>query len=39
MSGLEALILGMVALIVLDVLSLRFGHDSRTPFNARRDWR
>ncbi len=38
MDGLDALILGLVALIVLDILALRFGRDSRTPSDARRDW-
>ncbi|MEA2515251.1 MAG: hypothetical protein QOF33_4269 [Thermomicrobiales bacterium] len=39
MNGLDALIFGLVALIVLDVLALKFGRDSRTPSDARCDWR
>jgi hypothetical protein len=38
MSGLEGLILGLVALIVLDVMALRHGRDSRSSSDARRDW-
>ena len=38
MSGLEGLLFGLLALVVLDVLALRYGRDSRTSSNARRDW-
>jgi hypothetical protein len=38
MSGLEGLLLGLLALIVLDVMALRCGRDSRTSSDARRDW-
>ncbi len=38
MSGLEGLILGLLALVVLDVMALRCGRDSRTSSNTRRDW-
>jgi len=38
MTGLEGLLLGLVALIVLDLLSLRYGRDSRTSSDTRRDW-
>ena len=39
MSGLEGLLFGLLALIVLDVLALKCGRDSRTPSDARRDWK
>jgi hypothetical protein len=35
-SALIGLVLALVALIVLDVLALRHGVDSRTP--SRKDW-
>lgn len=38
MSGLEGLIFALVAVVVLDVLSLRFGRDSRSSSDPRRDW-
>ena len=38
MTGLEGLLLGLFALIVLDLLSLRYGRDSRTSSDTRRDW-
>ena len=28
----------VLALIVLDLLALRFGHDSRNPLDERRNW-
>jgi hypothetical protein len=39
MSGLDALIFGLVALVVLDVLSMRFGRDSRSSSDPRHDWK
>jgi hypothetical protein len=38
MSGLEALILGLIALVVLDVMSIRSGRDTRSSSDPRRDW-
>jgi hypothetical protein len=38
MSGLDALIFGFVALVILDVVSLRFGRDSRSSTDPRHDW-
>jgi hypothetical protein len=38
MSGLEGLMLGLIALIVLDVMALRCGRDSRKSSDVRRDW-
>jgi hypothetical protein len=38
MSGLEGLMLGLIALIVLDVMALRCGRDSRTSSDGRRNW-
>jgi hypothetical protein len=38
MSGLEGLLFGLLALIVLDVLAMRYGRDSRTSSDSRRDW-
>jgi hypothetical protein len=32
------LIIGLVALVVLDLVSLRFGRDSRSSSDPRRDW-
>jgi hypothetical protein len=39
MSGIEGLLFGTVALIALDVLSLRFGRVKQAPSNTRHDGR
>ena len=31
-------LIGFLALVLLDLAALRFGHDSRRPRDARREW-
>ena len=37
-GSLVALLLAVLALVVLDVAALRWGHDSRPRLDERRDW-